>query len=303
MADAAVLTRRESARGVHDTVLSDPALDARGVAEQYVGYEEWLTAPFTRGEVARCGVALILGFDDPVLEVSPGRAPRPLSAFVVGNQSGPSLTGISGHQVGVQIEFSPGGALALFGGDVAALNDLAVPIDEVLGQRGRRLVEQIGNAASWAERFDRLDAALGAVRSGSAISPVSPEVSWLRDQLVATSGRVRVEPLLDATGWSRRHMTALFRRQLGISPKAYGRIIRFEHVSAVLSEPGPNGTGRRALADVAVAAGYYDQSHLNRDFVALAGCTPGEFAAQANRAAEVRFVQDGERPDSLALGA
>ena len=41
-----------------------------------------------------------------------------------------------------------------------------------------------------------------------------------------------------------------------------------------------------------MAAGYYDQSHLTRDFVALAGMTPGTFAANAGAVPEVRFVQD-----------
>jgi AraC-like DNA-binding protein len=49
----------------------------------------------------------------------------------------------------------------------------------------------------------------------------------------------------------------------------------------------------RTLADVAMEAGYYDQSHLTRDFAALAGTTPGAYAASAEFDPEVRFVQDG----------
>ena len=95
---------------------------------------------------------------------------------------------------------------------------------------------------------------------------------------------------MDETGWSRRHVTERFRRQLGLSPKAYARLLRFEHASSLLGEP-PAG---RTLAEVATEAGYYDQSHLSRDFVALAGMTPGAVAADAGLAPEVRFVQDAE---------
>ena len=102
--------------------------------------------------------------------------------------------------------------------------------------------------------------------------------------------RVRVEPLMDETGWSRRHVTERFRRQLGVSPKSYARLLRFEHATALLSElaTAPD----RTLADVAIAAGYYDQSHLTRDFSAMSGMTPGAFVATMDLVPEVRFVQD-----------
>ena len=95
---------------------------------------------------------------------------------------------------------------------------------------------------------------------------------------------------MDETGWSRRHVTERFRRQLGITPKAYARLLRFQHATDLLGQDRPG----RSLADVAMAAGYYDQSHLTRDFAALAGMTPGTYAADATTVPEVRFVQDSE---------
>jgi AraC-like DNA-binding protein len=94
--------------------------------------------------------------------------------------------------------------------------------------------------------------------------------------------------LMDETGWSRRYVTERFRRQLGVSPKSYARLLRFERASRLLAEPACG----RTVADVATEAGYYDQSHLTRDFVALAGMTPGTFLANAELDPEVRFVQD-----------
>ncbi len=93
---------------------------------------------------------------------------------------------------------------------------------------------------------------------------------------------------MDETGWSRRHVTARFKRQLGISPKAFARLLRFEHAGSLLTALPPGKT----LADVAIEAGYYDQSHLTRDFAALAGMTPGAYAADRALVPEVRFVQD-----------
>ncbi len=290
MADGLVLTRRLSERGVHETAQRAGHAPGAGVVRHYVGYEEWPQSGFLRREVARHGVALILGFGDTmeVFDGEVGSPVRTLGAFVVGNQSRSSMTGVGGHQLGVQVELTPAGALALLG-EVAPFNDAVVPLDEALGGRGARLVERLAETPTWEGRLGLLDRTLGAP---DAVSALTPEVAWLRRQLVASNGRARVEPLMDATGRSRRHVTEGFRRQLGIAPKAYARLLRFEYAASLLSRPLRD----RTLADVAMEAGYYDQSHLTRDFVALAGMTPGAHAAASALVHEVRFVQDAGAP-------
>jgi AraC-like DNA-binding protein len=208
-----------------------------------------------RREVARCGIALILAFGDS-LDVCDGidGAVRSLGAFVVGNHYRASLTQLGGHQHGVQVELSAGAALALLG----------PVVDSVFGA---------------------LD-----IHDGEGISP---EVSWLRRQLAASGGQARIEPLMDETGWSRRLVTERFRAQLGLAPKAYARIVRFQRAVCLLQGVRDGHT----LADVAIECGYYDQSHLTRDFVALAGCTPTALMAEHTGEPGVRFLQD----DAIAV--
>ncbi len=292
------ITRWETDRSVHETAVRDAAGAARNAVRGYVGYEEWLSSPMLRREIARCGIALILAFGDR-LDVRDGMdgPTRSLGAFVVGSQSHASLTDLGGHQHGVQVELSAAGAVALFG-QVRDLNDMVIPIDEALGRWGARLVEQLGNAATWEERFALLDdvfstrPALDGNATGAAISP---EVSWLRRQLVATGGQARVEPLMDETGWSRRVVTERFRTQLGVSPKAYARILRFKRAMVLLNRVGHG----RTLADVAMECGYYDQSHFTRDCVALAGCSPSALIAESTGEPGVRFLQDDDPVGSV----
>ncbi len=287
MADRLVLSRRVSERGVHDWAQRAVDPQSAGSVREYVGYEEWTGDGFLRREVARCGVALILAFGDE-LDVHGGEvgpSPRRLRAFVVGNQSRPSVTGVAGHQLGVQVELTAAGALDLLG-DVEAYNDGVVPLDEALGSDGTELVDRLADAATWEERLDVLDASF----AGRDVPTLAPEVIWLRRQLIASRGRARVEPLMDETGWSRRHVTERFRRQLGVPPKAYARLLRFQHATARLMDEEAG----RSLADVATETGYYDQSHLTREFAAFAGITPGAYAADAGLVPEVRFVQDAD---------
>jgi AraC-like DNA-binding protein len=286
MADGLVLTRRATEHGVHEWAQRPGGACCAGVVRDYTGYEEWAGRGFLRREVARCGVALILGFGDTieVLDGEEGTKARRLGSFVVGNQCRSSVTGVRGHQLGVQVELSASGALALLG-KVEAYSDAVVPLDEALGADGERLLDRLAAAPTWEARLDLLDDWF----AGRDVPPLSPEVVWLRRQLVASKGNARVEPLMDQTGWSRRHLTERFRRQFGLTPKTYARLLRFEYANALLME-------RRAgwsLADVAMEAGYYDQSHLTRDFTALAGATPGARAVNVEFGPEVRFLQAG----------
>jgi len=290
-----VLTHWETDRSVHETAVSAAHGAARKAVRSYVGYEEWPTSRLVRREVARCGIALILAFGE-TLDVHEGMEGQvqSLRAFVVGNQSRATITELSGHQHGVQVELSPAAALALFG-QVGELNNVVVPIDETLGQWGAQLVEQLGEADTWEARFTLLDEAFGALelRDGDGISP---EVSWLRRQLLASGGRARIEALMDETGRSRRFVTERFRTQLGLPPKAYARVLRFQRAVGLL---GGVGDGR-TLADLAIECGYYDQSHLTRDFVALAGCAPGALMAESAGEPTVRFLQDDRMASSVA---
>jgi AraC-like DNA-binding protein len=292
-----VLTRWETDRSAHETAVRGADGAARAAVRGYVGYEEWPRNAILRREIARCGIALILAFGDR-LDVREGiEGPtRSLGAFVVGTQSHASLTELGGHQHGVQVELSDAGAVALFG-QLSELTDAVIPIGEVLGRWGARLVEQLGNAANWEERFAVLDDVFAARASahGQPTDAISPDVSWLRRQLVATAGQARVEPLMDETGWSRRFVTERFRTQLGVSPKAYARILRFRRAVGLLDGVGHG----RTLADVAMDCGYYDQSHFSRDFVALAGCTPSAFLAESAGEPGVRFLQDDDMVGSV----
>ncbi len=209
MVDGLVLTRRTSERGVHETAQRGGSGAAAELARHYVGYEEWLESGFARREVARRGVALILGLGDPIDVYANGgdaedSTPRSLGAFVVGNQSGSSMTGIGGHQLGVQIELTPAGALELFGGDVSLLNDEALPLDEVLGERGRRMVDHLADSSSWADRFDVLDRELARAAPGTPPDPTACPRFRRRSPGCVASSRPRVDGLGSSRSWTRR---------------------------------------------------------------------------------------------------
>jgi AraC-like DNA-binding protein len=199
---------------------------------------------------------------------------EPFTTFVGGLTDRPTGTAFAGEAAGVQVDFSPLGARRVLGLPMDELTNRTVVLEDVLGRGGAELVGRLQEAAGWAERFALLDAAL--LRRVAEGPEPAPEVAWAYRRLTAAGGQLAVGPLAAEVGWSRRHLAARFRRDVGLGPKAVARILRFDRALRGLREG-------RALADVAYECGYADQPHLNREFRALGGGTPREVA----------FVQDG----------
>jgi len=110
--------------------------------------------------------------------------------------------------------------------------------------------------------------------------PIELERVW--QLLVHRSGAIAIQKLADEVGWSRRHLTERFRAEFGVAPKTAARMLRFDRVRRLLATTSPS-----SVADAAIAAGYFDQAHLTRDFREFAGCSPGRWLAE-----EFPFLQD-----------
>ena len=73
-------------------------------------------------------------------------------------------------------------------------------------------------------------------------------------------------------GLSHRRFIEVFSAEVGLTPKLYGRIQRFQRASAsTQGQPLPD------WSKIAAECGYFDQSHLIRDFMAFSGLSPAEF--------------------------
>ncbi len=244
---------------------------------RYAGYSEQ-GSPFRRRELAVSGVDLVLGFGDPLIAEDGSR----LGAFAFGSQTSASVSTVLARQAGVQIDLTALGARSLLGVEPAAMTDPLVPLHVALGPIGERLLDQLVPAPSWPARFDLIDVTIGA----ASARWLAPEVDWVLGSLASSGGLEPLEALAREAGWSPRHLSRCFLEQVGLPPKAYARLVRFEHAVALLR------SRCASLTEVAASTGFFDQAHFHRDFRSLAGCTPGAFLAELDADPEVRFVQD-----------
>jgi AraC-like DNA-binding protein len=243
-----------------------------GVVARHVGYQEWAPNGLARREVPHGGVVLILNLDRP-LHVGPadGASDAPLfSSFVAGLFESTVRTEYTGSQGGIQVDLTPLGAHRLLGVPMRELANRVVDVRDLGLRQLDELVDRLGSTDDWTLRFSVLDQFLAA---WNADGPgADPSVTWAWNQITRAHGQVSVAELASETGWSRRHFSDRFREQVGLTPKAMARVVRFHRAATMVAE-----VDGRSITDIASQCGFADHSHLVRDFQALAGCTPSEY--------------------------
>ena len=228
-----------------------------------------MSAPLCRRELPSEEAPLIINFGAPFHLFTPGgvRRDRDLASFITGAYDTYQLVESAGASSGVQVNFTLLGIRLLVGRPIEDMTNRALAPEEIFGAFARELTDRLYDAPSWDARFSCLDHALARRLHDVHDVPGGVRCAWQR--LVTSRGRVRIGSIVQEVGWSQRHFIAQFRHELGISPKVFARMLRFGHVVRALR------TGQAAdLADLAVMAGYHDQSHLTRDVREFAGTTP-----------------------------
>jgi AraC-like DNA-binding protein len=229
----------------------------------YSGWREETRGPVRRREGPGIDVVVVLSFGQG-WSIDGER----LESFAAGLHDRQVTTEHCGRSFGIQIDLAPQAAHALFREPMHLLARRAVRLDDMLDES--HLEERLHDAGDWPARFALLDAVLARRLADSSAG--SPGVAWAWRQLVATRGRRRVASLAGELGWSGKRIAACFREEIGLTPKAAARLIRFEAARAS-AERAENPDWAR----IALDCGYYDQSHLINDFRAATGRSPEIF--------------------------
>jgi AraC-like DNA-binding protein len=240
---------------------------------------------FARERVFPDGLAeLIVHLDDVYRDPDAGSTPFPVTC-VNGVRTRAAVVEAPGTRCRVVgLRFTPHGAFAAMARPICDLLDVTIDVREVVGldadvlqasclQAGREGPGAvIGAALDWVLR-----------RMERAVSP-DPVTLWTAQSIRAHRGDVTLEGLRAQTNLSRSRFAELFRREFGVTPKRYARIVRFHHALALL------GSGEK-LVDTAGVTGYSDQPHMYRDFCEFAGITPAAFLKETRYPESVNLAE------------
>lgn len=181
-------------------------------------------------------------------------------AMWIGQMRGPVQVQSVGMLHVFGIRFRPAGAWAFTRWAQTESTDRMIALDDVFGSEGAGLAERIGNAVDWA----------GCVRAADRFltARLDPVEGWVPRMVHAI--RTSPEAKVSSLSWlSLRQVERLFLQQVGLGPKTFARIARFQKALRARTAY-PEWT----WGQVAAEAGYYDQSHFIGDFQQLAGETP-----------------------------
>ncbi|MBC8155326.1 MAG: helix-turn-helix domain-containing protein [Bacteroidetes bacterium] len=164
--------------------------------------------------------------------------------------------------------------LPVFGIDAHDLTDSCINVAELPQSQGSRLVDLLLNSSSAVDQIDQLATCLwDQIQKNKA--PFDSSVQYAIGRISDSQGNILLRDLYQTLQVSERSLERKFKQVIGISPKLFSRICRFQ---ASLNQVRTNTYDR--LSDVAFDHGYADQSHFIRGFNQFAGFSPDQYRKQ-----------------------
>jgi AraC-like DNA-binding protein len=187
----------------------------------------------------------------------------------------------------VSARLHPLGAVEILGEHVADVANRVVTTHAIF-DGAAAVRDELLAAANATERFIILERLVRSLRRSTGQRV--PDFLWTATRLIdERHGNLRIAELHDQVGVSRRHLSVMFSRYVGLSPKRYAAIKRFTWTLEHLR-------GRESVdwSQLASDAGYSDQSHLSRDFRRVGAATPMEYLRLATPDASA-LIDDSQR--------
>ena len=170
------------------------------------------------------------------------------------------------------IVFQPQGLMQFFTFPLYEIYNQNVPLKHIIGQAGRDLEEKMSEAPAFAQRVNIAETYLNNLLKTNFADFEFRRIYHVVELIRRTYGNVHISQLASEACLCRRQFERIFARHIGISPKQYLKIIRFQYA---LFKKQRNA--HLDLMDLSFQSGYFDQSHFINDFKSLSGLTPKQY--------------------------
>lgn len=184
----------------------------------------------------------------------------------------------------IGVHFRPGGASAVLGMPSDLFRDRVVELEEVWGGCCRDLRDALLEAPTAKAKFLVLESELR--RRMIRARPNGSALHHAVQRLSANPTSAMIASVARELGWSHKHLIQEFRRAVGLGPKRFCRIRRFQEILNRVEKGGAI-----EWAGLAADCGYFDQAHFIREFREFSGLRPTTYLRE--RGEYVNFVPIG----------
>ncbi len=239
----------------------------------------WLLDGFTQPSKERAlptgTVELVISLREDKLRVF-NRQNKDLSfrdAMVCGPHSEFFVIDSAQEESTLGVHFKPGGAFPFLKLPTGELHNVHVSLDTLWGARAVELHDRLLEAKTAEARFRILEQFLLAQARRSLAR--HPAVAFALKEFKNVPHERTISDVADQIGLSQRRFIEVFRNEVGLTPKLFCRIQRFQEVLNLIWK------GKQIeWVDVALSCGYYDQAHFINDFQAFSGLNPTAYILQ-----------------------
>lgn len=176
------------------------------------------------------------------------------------------------------VNFRKGRAYPFYTFPMNELSDHVVDADLVWGSAVMHLREQLLEAPCIDAMFPLVEKFLLALAGGRLNTDIPARcIHYAMEHIVKHPHISSLKEISNAVGYSHKHLIDLFKKHVGVAPKTYLKIIRFQKAIAEIE----NGKHIQ-WSSIAAESGYFDQSHFIHDFRRFSGFTPGVYAEMKN---------------------
>ena len=209
---------------------------------------------------------IIFHYGDPY-RIKLGRRWEPQSKSLLAGQLSKFFflenTGVSGI---IGIKLKPAALTHLFDCTMHRYTDQVVDLHEAFGNRLQAMESELRSRKSHDAMIVILDRTFMELAEAAPVAATN--IDKAIDLVFDSKGMIPVADLAAAIGVGERQVERLFKKYVGLSPKLYARVIRFNYIFQLIQEGNPVWTG------IAYDSGFYDQSHFIRNFKAFTGEDP-----------------------------
>ncbi len=168
------------------------------------------------------------------------------------------------------INFKRGMAYPFLPFPMTEIADRVVDVGLVWGDAFGELREKVIEHRLSREKFLSAEAFL--VRFLRSNIGLNPCVEYAITTIARAPHQASMQSLSAKIGYSQKHFISMFKRHVGVTPKRYMKLMRFQRaVNLIEAAPVQNWT------DLSLECGFFDQSHLINDFKSFSGFTPEDY--------------------------